>query len=387
MSSNKIIFVDINKIDNDLWGSRSYKNQKTREKIDKRIDELAENISREGQYSPITIAIPKTNGHYSVVDGRLRLSAHQKIGLKKIKCIFTEETDKGKLADMSFYQNYQRENLTLDDELFRFKSLIVQNGYTLREAITYCKSLHNSTTKGTLADNKTVPEKFKKLLTIVPKIGYLKNLKTKKKEEDTTNSYNYLYQILTTMEYLDKEVQDLCEEYNISMGKRILLTNTILRKYPEVQKILVAEMFGLSLDRSKIIVLQKIRDIETGALIKTDEESYTVDFDKREKVSTRIHPVKNGVMKYLDILDNINDLMYTLTGHKRLGGEPEYTQEHIDFSEPYRIEIMKGLAPQQRSRLFKDLTLVSDALDSFIDILENEQQGGNKEKKDVIKYE
>lgn len=366
--NNEILFVDIDKLDNDLWDSRSYKNPKTRQKIDERVAELADNIQTEYLHSPILIALPKSNGHYSIVDGRLRTKAHKKLGRKNIKCIFTEETDKNKLADISYSTNNERKNLTLDDQLYRLGSIFEQNGYTLKQAASFCKSLYNASNTGRSAPK--VPEKFKKLLDKVPKLNH-----------DKTPSHNTLYAILSTMVNIDQDVQDMFEEYGLSMTKRILIGNTKLRKHPVVQKSLITETAGMSGDRAQIVVAQKIRDLETDALVKTGEDSYTIDYDKREKIDTRIHMVKDSVEKYLDILDNINDLMYSLTGHKKARGESEYEQKHIDFTENYRIEILKGLATQQKTTLFKDLTLASDALDSFIDIIEND----SGQKKEVSK--
>jgi ParB/RepB/Spo0J family partition protein len=374
MLSEKIILVDINKLDDDLWDSRSYKNEKVRQRIEKQVERLAENIKREGLHNPIKIALAKPNGHYSIVTGRLRVRAHKQLGLKQIKCIYTDETNRHKLEDETYSENEQRQSLSLDDNLHRLRSIIEHNGYTLRQAITFAKSLHNEQTKG--IRSKTVPIGFRKLIEKLPNI---------REDKSQPMSDNYLYQVLTTMEYINDDVQDVFEQYGLSMMKRILLTNTNLRKHPVIQKSLVAEIAGLSFEKSRIVVLQKIRDIETKALIKTGKDSYTIDIDKREKIDTRTQIVKNSVMKYLDILDNANDLMFTLTGHKRLSGESEYTQKHIDFSETFRIDILNGLAPQQKSTLFRDLSLVSDAIDSFLDIIENEQENTTKNNEDVKK--
>ena len=74
--------------------------------------------------------------------------------------------------------------------------------------------------------------------------------------------------------------------------------------------------------------------------------------------------------------------MFSLTGHKITKDESEYEPKHIDHSEPYRIEILKGLSEQQKRTLFKDLTLISDTVDSFIDIIENESDGIKREQID-----
>ena len=377
MLSEKIILVDIDKLDNDLWDSRSYKNAKTRQEIEKRVDKLAENIKNEGLHNPIKIALAKPNGHYSIVTGRLRLRAHKKLGLKQIKCIYTNETNRHKLEDETYSENHERQYLSLDDDLHRLRSVIKHNGFTILKAITFSKSLHNEQITG--IRSRTVPLGFRKLIEKLPNI--------KKTNKDEPISDNYLYQVLTTIEYINEDVQDTFEQYGLSMSKRILLTNTNLRKHPVIQKSLVAEIAGLSYEKSRIIVLQKIRDVETKALVKTGKDSYTIDIDKREKIDTRINVIKNSVMKYLDILDNANALMFTLTGHKRLSGESEYTQKHIDFSETFRINILNGLSPQQKTTLFRDLSLVSDAIDSFIDIIENEQHNNQKIDEDVIKNE
>lgn len=365
--NDEIIYVDIDKLDNDLWDSRSYKNPKKRQKIEERVNELAESIKKESLHNPIKIALPKPNGHYSIVTGRLRTRAHKKLGLKTIKCIFTDETDKDKLADETYSENNERANLTLDDHLYRIKDIFERNGYTLKEAMRYAKSLYNSSNNRN--SKIRVPEKYKKLLEKLPKIG----------NDNKPPSHNYLYAILSTMVNIDQEVQDLFEEYGLSMTKRIWIGNTKLRKHPVLQKALIKETAGMSGEKASIIISQKIRDIETDAIVKTGKDSYTIDFDKREKIDTRIHPVKGSVQKYLEILDEIHDMIYLLTGHKRARGETEYEKKHIDYSESYRIEILKGLSTHQKITLFKDLTLLSDGLDSFIDIIENDSGAKNKE--------
>jgi hypothetical protein len=151
------------------------------------------------------------------------------------------------------------------------------------------------------------------------------------------------------------------------------LTDSRLRKYPAIQKLLVDTIKDFSLQKATITVEQTKRDIKTGALVKTGKDSYTIDYDKREKVDTRIHPIKTPIVKYLEILDKIHDTMYSLTGHKIAKDESEYEQRHIDLTEPYRIEILRGLSPQQKKTLFNDLTLLGDATDSFIDIIENDE--------------
>lgn len=375
--NDEIMFVDIDKLDNDLWDSRSYSNAKKRQTIEEKVKELAESIKQEGLHTPIIIARPKSNGHYSIVTGRLRTRAHKKLGLKTIKCIFTDETDKDKLADITYSENDKRSNLTLDDQLLRIRSIFEQNGYPLSDAIRFAKSLYNASNNENISKIK-VPEKFKKLLEKLPKLG-----------NDKPPSHNTLYAILSTMVHNEREVQDLFEEYGLSLQKRVWLGNTKLRKRPTIQKSLITEIAGMSPEKARIVIAQKIRDIETGALVKTGEDSYTIDFDKREKIDTRIHVVKNSVEKYLEILDKTQRLIFSLTGHKKTQNEIEYEQKHIDLTEPYRIDILKGLSPQQKTTLFKDLTLLSDAIDSFIDIIENESADdeGKKKKEELIKNE
>ncbi len=100
--------------------------------------------------------------------------------------------------------------------------------------------------------------------------------------------------------------------------------------------------------------------------------------------------IKHSAQYYLDIMENLHRGLYSLTGYKKTQGESEYEQKHIDLTEPYRIEILKGLSPQQKTTLFKDLTLLSDAIDSFIDIIENESdddETGRRKKEELVKNE
>jgi hypothetical protein len=100
--------------------------------------------------------------------------------------------------------------------------------------------------------------------------------------------------------------------------------------------------------------------------------------------------IKHSAQYYLDIMENLHRGLYLGTGHRLAQGESEYERRHIDLTEPYRIGILKGLSPQQKTTLFKDLTLLSDAIDSFIDIIENNESDDyetRRKKEELVKNE
>ena len=57
----------------------------------------------------------------------------------------------------------------------------------------------------------------------------------------------------------------------------------------------------------------------------------------------------------------------------------------MEYTKKHRIEILKGLDVNQRSFLFKDLNLMNGAVDSFLNIIENDIKSSQKDNEDKNK--
>lgn len=352
-NNNKIVKIPINKLDlNDIYDARS-NDQKEKEKDEIKIEQLAKSIQKLDLLTPVTITSkPKPNGHYSVVAGRRRIQACKKLGHKTIKCIHTDKTNKNDLEDVAFDENLERDNYTLDEKVniivHRFKRI----GYKPEQVMYLAKKHHNY-------GPKDIPSDFIDVLERLPILG------------KTRPSSNYLYQVMQTITQIDPKVQKHIQKIGLRMDKRIMLTHTKLREHPNLQIALATRIKGLSPSKARLEVAQKIRDLETGAVVKSGE-SYTFYESKREKIDTRIQIEKSSVQNYLEIIDRIQNMMFLITGHKRTKGETLYTKEHVDLSEFHRLDILKGISEREVLYLESYLEILQDAINNFLYLIEKE---------------
>jgi type IV secretory pathway VirB4 component len=135
---------------------------------------------------------------------------------------------------------------------------------------------------------------------------------------------------------------------------------------PLFKKSLIDEIAYKPEKEARVIVAQKIRDIETGALVKTGKDSYTIDFDKREKVDKKIEREKYPIEYYFEFLDKIQEILHLATGHELTEDETDYEPNHIADTQRHRFAILNELNENQIYRLLDDLKMLDDLLGSFI---------------------
>lgn len=94
------------------------------------MEELAKSIKEYGIIQPIIVR--QVKGKYELVAGERRLRASLLLGLKKIKAIIRNLTDK-EIAEMALVENLQREDLNYFEEAEGFKRLINDFALTQEE--------------------------------------------------------------------------------------------------------------------------------------------------------------------------------------------------------------------------------------------------------------
>ncbi len=119
--NNKIIEIDINKVQPDKMQPRKNFNDDT-------LEELALSIKNVGIISPIIVK--KKGNFYEIISGERRFRAAKKLKLKKIPIIVKDYDDLVSL-EVSLIENIQRENLNPIEEALTYK--IFQDKFNLNQ--------------------------------------------------------------------------------------------------------------------------------------------------------------------------------------------------------------------------------------------------------------
>lgn len=351
----EVIEVEIDKLDFDICDSRNPEKDRTKTKQDEIIDEkthieyLCESIQKYGQIDPIKITKKKKeNGHYSIIAGRYRTLAFQKLRLKKINAIILDTKDPDEIEDIAYEDNAERLNYDREEKLNYALYRFTRKGYTNEEIMYLAKKYYNF-------GDKNIPKDFVKIV------------------KTSRYSPNTIYQYMQTHVQLSPTIRKMAIKYNLTLHQRIMLTNSRLRKHPELQKILIKQISNRSQKISRLLVAQTIRDLETGAIERQGRtSSYMFDPTSREKISEKEPVEKSQVEKYLEIIKVIDDLMYSVTGHRITRGEFKYTSKHVEYSEYHRLEILKNLTRSEVLNLEADLEVLGDAVRSFLYLIQKE---------------
>jgi hypothetical protein len=336
---------------------------------------LVQSIKKDGIINPITVS---KNGmdKYEIVAGRRRFKACKMLNLKEIPAFVRwdaiSKENKSEKQRIALVENLHRKDLSDIEKANGILSIYTNTGYQPQNIIRFIKFLDNNGYQpGTTADrnrilslgkhylNKTDTNKCniepiinEKFLDIVDSIGYSPN-----------TQYKYLQIVVN----LKPEVLKKAETNSLNINKKNMLINKELNKHPNLQKNLIDEIAYKPEKEARIIVAQKIRDIETGALVQTDEDSHTIDFDKREKVDKKIQREKHPIEYYLELVDKFKELMHLGTGHKLTEEETCYEPNHIAATQKYRFAMLNEMTEHQIAKLEEDIEIVQDLLNSFLD--------------------
>ena len=174
---------------------------------------------------------------------------------------------------------------------------------------------------------------------------------------------------------LPKPVLRLAEKIELSPKKLELLAkhSSRFKDHPKVLEILVKEIAPLSIKDANHAIAQNIRNLETGALVKTGKDSYTIDYDKREKISKKVDREKLPAEYYLDFMKAIDLVMNIGTGHKlEDGNSSSYEPNHVQYSENHRIKILSGLTTGELYTLEQDIEVAKDLFESWEHLIVDE---------------
>jgi ParB family chromosome partitioning protein len=119
--------IDIKKLNESPYQGRILEDEDLSKvnEVNKSMAELIESISRSGQMTPIVVR--PTGKGYEIIDGHRRVIAHKKLGLKQIKAVITNATDK-EAQVMSVVGNLQRKGLSTIELAMSYKK-ILDSGY------------------------------------------------------------------------------------------------------------------------------------------------------------------------------------------------------------------------------------------------------------------
>ena len=336
--------IDIDKLDNDLLDIRE-KSDTLRDKLS--INLLAKNISMIGLEQPLVVTRKSNESdRYSIIAGRRRFEAVKQLNWKKVPCQIRYIKDKADAFALTTSENIHRVNYNIDEKIEANLSHFTVRGFSLKNIIYLSKKIHNF-------GSKDIPVRF---LDAIELCDY---------------SPNTIYQIAQTKVFIPKDIQKLIKKTHLSLQKRIMLTNSRLRKHPELLKVLVKEIVGLPEKTARIKVRQTIRDLETKAIVK-EGKAYVFNFGKREKVDERILKEKTAVQTFMELSERIHEIMHLLTGHRLSQKDQKYEPIHIDTTEKHRSEITRELTPNEVIILEDDLDVLGEAISSMLDILQKE---------------
>lgn len=227
-------------------------------------------------------------------------------------------------------------------------------------------------------DSRTSPLRYdEKFIEICKDIGF---------------SPKYQYQLLQLILQVPEDIMEKAEEAGLSTAKKIMLTHSKLRPYPQLQKNLIEMMKGKNVDdnRARDMVHQAINDIEVGYLRSSETGktfTYSGDPEKRDLIKGNKSEAKQPDDFYMSMNVDIKKLLYQLTGHQLSKGETKYTEEMVKHTHNHRLNIAKSLNSEYRALLgfylwyLKPAKMASDDMVSIL----NEEMDSAEQKEGMMK--
>lgn len=99
------------------------------------LEELAESIRAQGVIQPI-VAVPATDGGYTIVAGERRWRAAQRAGLAEVPVVVREPTGDRQLLELALVENLQRTDLNPIEEAEAYRALTETFGLAQQEVAT-----------------------------------------------------------------------------------------------------------------------------------------------------------------------------------------------------------------------------------------------------------
>ena len=397
-SKYQLMDIPINEIHESDWGVRHTAAATVEEEKDyDGLNGLTKSILTDGLLSPI-IVNPIDQG-FEVIAGRRRLKACKNARIEKIPSfvILDKNWTKADLHRITYAENVFRKDLKDLDKSYGILKRFQDYGYTPDQTIKGVKSIDNWFSDHTnnktdwdallhnlVMEKKTVkkgppanPLRYdKKFVEICKDIGY---------------SPKYQYQFLQLIIQVREDIMEKAEEEGLSTKKKILLTHSKLRKYPQLQKNLIEKIKDKKIDEHKArnIVHQTINDIETGYLRPSETGKTFIYGDplKRDLINGNKNEAKSPEDHYMDMHTEIKKLLFHLTGYSLSRGETKYTEEMIKNTNTHRLNIVKTLNTEYKS-LYGFYKWYINPLKLAIDDMHkklNDEMDSLEQKKEMIK--
>jgi len=119
--SEKVVHVDVSKIDPNPYQTRLIYNQKS-------MEELKQSIKQLGIVTPLVLRSVE-EGRLQLVSGSRRLKAAKELKLREVPAFVKKLSDK-EVMEITITENLQREDLNAIEEAYGFKRLLGEFNYT-----------------------------------------------------------------------------------------------------------------------------------------------------------------------------------------------------------------------------------------------------------------
>ncbi len=120
-SNNSVVTLRLSEIEPN-------RNQPRKEFDENSLAELADSISQHGLIQPLLVR-PTFGGTYQIVAGERRWRACRMSGLSEVPVVIKELSDQ-EVMELALIENLQRENLSIVEEAYGYKTLMDEYGFT-----------------------------------------------------------------------------------------------------------------------------------------------------------------------------------------------------------------------------------------------------------------
>jgi len=343
---NKVVSIDISKIDFDTWDARDHFSDETKESV----NSIKKSFTHLGQISPVTLR-KKQNGRYSIITGRLRTKAAKELGWKTIQAVFLDTNDPITIRNATVDENLSRGKFTLDEEINAVLGKFEIQGFSAEDTKKLSLKMNTLQTKGINPETE-IPVAF---------IETVKGLKY---------GPAMLYQVVRTVTEIPETIRKEMQKNKLTMDKRIALTNSTLLKHPQILLRLIKRVKDMTQINMKLLIAQEINDLETGATFQDDYGTYIFDSSRRVKIERKAKIVKQPSAIFLETMTKSQELLELITGHKLEETEFCYDPKHIDYSERHRIDILNDITKRQILNLENTLEVLKDGISSYLDLID-----------------
>jgi len=241
---------------------------------------LVQSVKKDGIINPITVS---KNGmdKYEIVAGRRRFKACKMLNLKEIPALVRwdaiSKENKSEKQRIALIENLHRKDLSDTEKAEGILSVYTSAGYQSEDVVRSIKYLENNTYQPGKTDiNLILGKPSLTKSTIKPKTELMVNEKFIDIVDSIGYSPNTQYKYLQIIVKLDPLVLREAENKGLSINKKIMLTNTTLRKFPEIQIFLIDRIANQSEQVSRIIISETVTQMENNDNISKEKLLETV---------------------------------------------------------------------------------------------------------------